>query len=196
MNFIGILREKKSTEESDINLLGMKSFDSRTFLIYRSVPQRNPSALWARKFSTENRDIPFFCIKLFDTWHLKRSETLDGSPRTFSVLWDKKNWRKTAICIKVSEIPKILKLRSGSREIFAYCGTKKFDWRTWFSVLMHRKFRYPNFSGGLKGLTTQFVSTVMPKKNTGKLRDPPLLSINVSDVPKILKHRGDPQRIL
>ena len=33
MNFIGILREKKSTEKSVINLLGMNFFDSRTFLI-------------------------------------------------------------------------------------------------------------------------------------------------------------------
>ena len=168
MNFIGILLEKKSTDKSDINLLGMNFFDSRTFLIYRSVPQRNPSALWAKKFSTENRDIPFFCIKL-----LKRSETLDGSSRNFSVLWDKKSRRKTVICIKNFEISKILKLRSSSRENFAYCGTKRFDWRTWFSDLMHRRFRYPKCSGRLKGLPTQCVSTVMPKKNNGKSRDPP-----------------------
>ena len=126
-----------------------------------------------KKISTENRDIPFFCINPFDTWHLKRSETLDGSSRNFSVLWDKKNRRKTVICIKVFEIPKSLKLRSSYREIFAYCGTKKLDWRTWFSVLMHRKFRYPKFSGRLKRLPTQIVSTVMPKKNNGKSRDPP-----------------------
>ena len=37
--------KKNSTEKSDITLLGMKFFDSRTFLIYRSVLQRNPSAL-------------------------------------------------------------------------------------------------------------------------------------------------------
>ena len=54
MNFIGILREKKSTEKSDINLLGINFFDSRTFLIYQIVPQRNSSALWAKKISTEN----------------------------------------------------------------------------------------------------------------------------------------------
>ena len=43
--FIGSVREKKSTEKSDIILLGMNFFASRTFLIYRSVPQRNLSAL-------------------------------------------------------------------------------------------------------------------------------------------------------
>ena len=41
MNFRGGVREKKSTEKSVINLLVMKFFDSRTFLIYRSAPQRN-----------------------------------------------------------------------------------------------------------------------------------------------------------
>ena len=43
--FFGSIREKNSTEKSDITLLGMKVFDSRTFLIYRSVPQRNFLAL-------------------------------------------------------------------------------------------------------------------------------------------------------
>ena len=147
-----------------------------------------------RKFSTENRDIPFSCIIFFDTWHLQLSEILDGSSRRFSVLWDKKNRRKTVMCIKVVEIPKSLKLRSCSQEIFEYCETKNFEWRTWFSVLMHRKFRYPNFSGGLKGLPTQFVSTVRPKKQR-KIAIPPLLSINVFEVPKILKHRGLPNEL-
>ena len=43
-NFRGGIREKNSTEKSVINLLDMKFFDSRTFLIYQSVPQRNLSA--------------------------------------------------------------------------------------------------------------------------------------------------------
>ena len=43
--FIGSIREKNSTEKSDINLIGMKILDNRTFLIYRSVPQRNLLAL-------------------------------------------------------------------------------------------------------------------------------------------------------
>ena len=58
------MRENNSTEKSDITLLGMKFFDTRTIVIYRSVPQRNLSALWAKKFLTENRDIPF-SFKIF-----------------------------------------------------------------------------------------------------------------------------------
>ena len=74
-----------------------------------------------------------------------------------------KNRRKTVMCIKVFEIPSILKLRSGSQDFFAYSETIKFVWNTWFPILMHRKFRNPNFSGRLEWLPTQFVSTVRPK---------------------------------
>ena len=44
-SFIGSIREKNSTEKSDITLLGMNFFESRPFLLYRSVPQRNLLAL-------------------------------------------------------------------------------------------------------------------------------------------------------
>ena len=77
-NFVGIIREKNSTEKSDINHSVMKFFDSRTFLTYRSVPQRNFSGR-DKKFSTGNRDITFLSIKFFNTSHLELSETLDGS---------------------------------------------------------------------------------------------------------------------
>ena len=122
-------------------------------------------------------------------------ETLDGSSRSFSVLWDKKNRRKTVIRKKVPEIPSFLKLRSGSQDFFANCETKFFDWRTWFSVLRHGKFRYLKISGRLKSLPTKFFNTVRPKKSKEN-RDAPLLSIKVFDVPKILKQRGIPYRAL
>ena len=165
-SFIGSIREKNSTDKSDITLLGIKFFDSRTILIYRSVPQRNLSALWGEKLSTENLDIPFLFNLFFDTSHFKLFETLDGSSRNFSVMWDKKNRRKTVIRMKVSDFSSFLKLRSGSQEIFANCETEFFDWRTWFSVLRHGKFRYPKISGRLKSLPTKFFSTVRPKKST------------------------------
>ena len=193
-SFVGSIREKNSTEKSDITLLGMKFLESRTFLIYWSVPQRNFSALWAKKNSTENRDIPFSFKIFFVTSHLKFFETLDGSSRSFSVLWDKKNWRKTVIRMKVSGIPSFLKLRSGSQDFFANCETKFFDWRTWFSVLRHGKFRYPKISGRLKSLPTKFFSTVRPKKSTEN-RDTALLNIKFFDVSKILDHRGVPSQL-
>ena len=66
MNFRGGIRGKNSTEKSVINLLVMKFFDSRTFMIYLSVLQRNFLGR-DKKFSTGNRDITFLCIKFFDT---------------------------------------------------------------------------------------------------------------------------------
>ena len=40
-NFFGTVRQKKSTENSDIPFLCIKFFDTRNFLKHRSVPQRN-----------------------------------------------------------------------------------------------------------------------------------------------------------
>ena len=88
-NFIGSKRGIYSTQKSDITLLGMKFFGSRTFLIYRSVPQRNLSALWADKFSMESWFSVLFQI-FFRYLTFEIFETLDGYSRSFSVLWDKK----------------------------------------------------------------------------------------------------------
>ena len=125
-NFIGSKRDILSTEKSDITLLGMNFFDSRTLLIYRSVPQRKFPALWDKKFSTESRGILFFLINFFGTSYLKLSEKLDGSSRSFLLLCDQKIRRKIVILQKVFEIPNHLKLRSGYHELFWYCETKKF----------------------------------------------------------------------
>ena len=62
--------------------------------------------------------------------------------------------------------------RSVPQRFFLRPRQKKFDGKSWYSVLLHENFRYPNFSGGLKGLPTQFVSTVRPKKQR-KIALPP-----------------------
>ena len=163
-NFIGSKRDINSTEKNDITLLGMKFFDSWTFLIYRSVPQRNFLALWDKKISTECHDIPFFYISFFRYLTFETVWNFRWFPMKFFATVRQKNRRKNVICKKVSEIPNILNLRSRSQEIFAYCETNNFEWRTWFSVLMHRKIRYPKISGRTKGLRTKFFRTVRPKK--------------------------------
>ena len=56
-NFIGSIIEKNSTEKSDINLIGMKFLENRTFLIYRSVPQRN---IWHSEPKNFRRKIVIF----------------------------------------------------------------------------------------------------------------------------------------
>ena len=185
---------KKFNGEKWHHHVSMQFFDSRTFLIYRSVPQRKFSALWAKNFLTENRDIPFsfkifFRYLTFEIfWNIRWFLT-----KFFGTVRPKKNRRKTVIRMNVSEILSFLKLRSGSQNVFAKCETKIFDWRTRFSVLMHRKFRHPKSSGRLKALPTKFFSTVRPKKST-EIRETPYWE--VFDVLKILKHRGVPQRTL
>ena len=150
----------------------MKFFDSRTFLIYRSVPQRNFLALWEKNFSTECHDIPFFYISFFRCLTFETVWNIRWFPTKFFATVRQKNWRKNVTCKEVSEIPNFLNLRSRSQEIFAYCETKNFEWRTWFSVLMHRKIRYPKISGRSKVLRTKFFSTVRPKKIKGESRYP------------------------
>ena len=150
----------------------MKFFDSRTFLIDRSVPQRNFSALWAEKCSTENSDIPFsfkifFRYLTFETfWNIRWLLA-----KFFGTVRQKKR-RKIVIRMKVSDIPSFPKLRSGPQDFFMYCETKLFDWRTRFSVLMHRKFRYSNCSGRLKALPTKFFQYCEAKKINGDSRYP------------------------
>ena len=53
----------------------------------KDPPYENFSALWDKKFSTENCDTPIM-HKIFR--YPKFSETLKGCPRNFSALWDKK----------------------------------------------------------------------------------------------------------
>ena len=52
------------------------------------IPSRYLSSLWEKKLSTKNSDIPFLCIKVFDT--PKFLKQLRVYPRKFSSLWDKK----------------------------------------------------------------------------------------------------------
>ena len=150
----------------------MTFLDSRTFLTYRSVPQRSFSGRDKKNIDGKS----WYSVLLHKIFRYL----------TFQIFWNfrwfltkffctvrQKNRKKTVICIKIFENPIILKLRSGSQVFFAYSETIKFVWKTWFSVLMHRKFQNPNFSGRLEWLPTQFFSTVGPKKVNGKTRYPP-----------------------
>ena len=164
--------KKNSTEKSDITLLGMKFFDSRTFRIYRSVLQRNASALWAKKLSTESSDILFFLIKFFDTSYLKLSEKLDGSSRSFLVLWDKKNRREVMILQKIFEIPNHLRLRSGYHELFWYCETKKFRQKNVIFRSHALKVSMPEISREVEGVTHETFQFWEAKKTNGISRCP------------------------
>ena len=70
-----------------------KMFRYPSFLKHWMVHPRNISALWDKRFWTENRVIPFSLEKLFDTRIFSMHWTVPK--QNFSVLWDKQVWTKS-----------------------------------------------------------------------------------------------------
>ena len=159
----------------------MKFFDSGTFLIYRSVPQRKLSALWAEKFSTENRDFPFFFKIFFDTSHLKLFETLDGSSRSFSLLWDKKkiegkpwyawNFPRSQVFWNLEVVP-----RNFSRTVRQKFSTEECDYP--FSCI--ENFDTRSFLEGWRHYPRNF-SVLWGKKSQWRIVIPPTEKFSMSE---------------
>ena len=80
------------------------------------------------------------------------SETMEGCPRYFSALWDKKFLTQNhdtpsppPLSTNFFGTRNFLKHRSEGLlyEIFRHCETKKLDTKLWYSSLNHKVFRYP-----------------------------------------------------
>ena len=69
--FLGFVRQQISIENRDVPFVGIKLFDTRSFLKHRRVPLRNDSVLPDKTISTENRDTR----PLFHPYHFSISET-------------------------------------------------------------------------------------------------------------------------
>ena len=69
------------------SVLCMEISDTRIFLTYKRVLLRIFSALWDKKISTENSDIPFLFIKFFDTRNFLKQRSVPQ--RNFLVLRQK-----------------------------------------------------------------------------------------------------------
>ena len=132
--YFSVLRDDKfSIEKRDIPLFGTKFLDPWNFLKHRRVPRRNFSALWDRKFSTENLDTrPFPLIhKLFRYTKFLKNSAEGFLCEYFSVLWDDK------FSIENRDIPlfgtkfldpwNFLKHRRVPRRIFSALWDKKFS---------------------------------------------------------------------
>ena len=70
--FLGFVRQQIFVENRDVPFVGIKLFDTRSFLKHRRVPLRNDSVLPDKTILTENRDTPpplstlsFFDIRNF-----------------------------------------------------------------------------------------------------------------------------------
>ncbi len=73
-------------------LLSLTFFETRDFPKHRKVPRRTFSALWDKKFSTENLDTPPSPLihKLFRYRKLSETQHRRVHLQNFSALWDKK----------------------------------------------------------------------------------------------------------
>ena len=65
------VRQQIFIENRDVPFVGIKLFDTRSFLKHRRVPLRNDSVLPDKTISTENRDTR----PLFHPYHFSISET-------------------------------------------------------------------------------------------------------------------------
>ena len=80
--FLGFVRQQISIENRDVPFVGIKLFDTRSFLKHRRVPLRNDSVLPDKTISTENRDTrPSFIPIIFR--YQKLSEKQKGSSTNF-----------------------------------------------------------------------------------------------------------------
>ena len=68
--FLGFVRQQIFIENRDVPFVGIKLFDTRSFLKHRRVPLRNDSVLPDKTILTENRDTR----PLFHPYHFSISE--------------------------------------------------------------------------------------------------------------------------
>ena len=84
-------------------ILSKNFLHNRNFLKHRKIPVRSFSALWDKKFSTENRDAFLLCKKIFDTRFFLNAE---GFPYEFYRHCETKNFhRKIVIALPPPSCP-------------------------------------------------------------------------------------------
>ena len=65
--FLGFVKQQIFIENRDVPFVGIKLFDTRSFLKHRRVPLRNDSVLPDKTILTENRDTrPLSSLSFFD----------------------------------------------------------------------------------------------------------------------------------
>ena len=130
-------------------LLSMTIFITRIFSKQRRVPRRSFSALYDKKFSTENRDIPHL-VHIFLPYPFF-SESRGSPLRNFLSVSDKKNHQKrdAPISPAMQEIfyyQNFSKHRRIPLRVFRHCVTKKWTKKCDTLPLIHEIFPYQNIS--------------------------------------------------
>ena len=119
-----------------------KVFRNRKFseTQHRMVPLRNFSELWDNKFSIENRDIPLWCIKFFDTRKLWHTE---GFPYEIFRHCETKNFRQKIVILPPPPLLSIIfcdtrnfvKQRRVPLRTFSVLWDKIFEGKSWYFPL-------------------------------------------------------------
>ena len=176
-----------------------KICETRNFVKHRSVSTRNFSALWNRKVSTDNSEVPLLSLRFFDTRFFLKHRTV--ALRIFSVMWDtdfdQKLWYTPLFLIQnYFRYPKFSETQKGSPTNFLGFVRQKF-WqkiviqnplllsKIFFdtrSVLNHRRVPPRNFW------------TLWDKKLIAVTNDIPFLRVNFFHTQFLMNYRRVPPR--
>ena len=161
------------------------------------VPLQKFSALWGKKFSTEDLDTPTphpthppphpLIHKLFRYQKFSETQIRRVPLRNFSALWDKKTFDKESwyspspLIHKIFRHQKLCETKKGSpTKFFGTVREQIFYRKSWSSPHRHKRFRYQKFSETQTGPRRNF-SALWDKKNSTKNRDITLWSIKSFD---------------
>ena len=169
-------------------LLSINFFDTRNFVKHRRVPLWNFSALWDKKFSTENLDTPspLLSKNFFATGHFLKHRSEGFLYEIFRHCETKNFWQRIVILPsplihKFFRHQKLCETKKGSpTKFFGTVREQIFHTKSWSSPHRHKRFRYQKFSETQTGPRRNF-SALWDKKNSTKNRDITLWSIKSFD---------------
>ena len=198
--FFGTVRQKIFEGKLWYPLLCIKFFDTRNFLIHRSVPQQNFSALWDIKISIENRDMPplihnFFSIpEIFWKTEGFLYKAFRFSPVRQKLLDGKSWYPHPLLSIKFFSLPEIFwNTEWFPGEVFSVLWEKK-STKPWSFPLLWLKVFDTRILSKHRSVLLRILSALWDKNVSAEFSDVPFSCIKFCDTRNFLKHRGVPQR--
>ena len=158
--FFGTVRQQIFNRKSWYSPHRHKVFRYPKLMKHWRVPLQKFSALWGKKFSTEDLDTPTphptpspphpLIHKLFRYQKFSETQIRRVPLRNFSALWDKETFDKESwyspspLIHKFFRYQKFCETQKGSpMKFFGTVRQKKFNKRSWHNSLKHKIFRYP-----------------------------------------------------
>ena len=199
--FIGTMRQNFEIKiVTNPYSLIKKNCETRKFLKHRSVSARNFLALWNKKISTDNSEVPLLSVSFFDTRFF--SETQKSCVTKFFGNVGHRLWQKIVIhtplllSIKLFDTQCFLKyIRVPLRNFWTLWDKKLLAQENDMPFLCVHFFDTRFFSETQKCCPTNFFGTVRQTLEKNCDKPPLLLSIKISDTRSFLKHGRGPLRI-